>query len=238
MNITFVYPYALWLLLLVPLTVGLALLGPRRPTRLRFWLGLALRVFLLSLVVLALAGIQLACRLETLTAVFILDVSDSVPPEEQARANSLSARQWQEMPAGDQAAVVVFGQDALVERLASEDGTLPGLASVPVTTRTDIGGALQLALALFPEEGAKRMVLLSDGRENLGSALDQAELASAHGIQLTYVPLSGPEGESEVLVDSLQAPSDVRQGQDFDLTVMVQSTGRWVHACWFSGRDS
>ena len=33
-------------------------------------------------------------------------------------------------------------------------------ARYPVTVRTDIAGALQLGLALFPDEGAKRMVLL------------------------------------------------------------------------------
>jgi uncharacterized membrane protein/Mg-chelatase subunit ChlD len=223
-NISFVYPYALWLLLLVPLTAYLAWLGPRRPTRARFWAGLALRLILLSLVVLALAGIQIHLRADTLTAVFILDVSDSVPREEQDYGEQFIREAIQSMPPGDQAAVVVFGQEALVERLASEDGTLPGLASVPVTSRTDIASALQLAMALFPEEGAKRLVLLSDGRENLGSALDQVELASAHQIQLTYVPLSGPEGEDEVLIDSLSAPADVRQGQEFDLTVVIHST--------------
>jgi uncharacterized membrane protein/Mg-chelatase subunit ChlD len=224
MNISFVYPAAVWLLLLVPLTAGLALIGPRRPTLFRFWFGLALRLILLTLVVLALSGIQLRLRADTLTVVFVLDVSDSVPPEEQARGESFIRQSVLNMPPGDKAAVVVFGQDALVERLASEDGTLPGLASVPVTTRTDIASALQLAMALFPEEGAKRLVLLSDGRENLGSSIDQAELAAAHNIQLTYVSLSGPEGESEVLIDSLNAPNDVRLGQNFDLTVIVHST--------------
>lgn len=224
MNISFIYPTALWLLLLVPLTAGLALLGPRRPTVVRFWTGLVLRLLLLALVVLALSGIQLRLRADTLTVVFILDVSDSVPPEEQARGESFIRQAVLNMPPGDKAAVVVFGQDALVERLATEDGTLPGLASVPVTTRTDIASALQLAMALFPEEGAKRLVLLSDGRENLNQGMEQGDLASAHNIQLTYVPLSGPEGESEVLIDSLNAPNDVRLGQNFDLTVLVHST--------------
>jgi Mg-chelatase subunit ChlD/uncharacterized membrane protein len=224
MNLSFVYPTALWLLLLVPLTAGLALLGPRRPTPARFWGGLALRIFLLTLVVLALSGIQLRLRADSLTVVFILDVSDSVPPEEQARGESFIRQAVLNMPPGDRAAVVVFGHDALVERLATEDGTLPGLASVPVTSRTDIASAIQLAMALFPEEGAKRMVLLSDGRENLGTGLEQSDLAAAHNIQLTYVPLSGPEGESEVLIDSLNAPADVRLGQGFDLTVVVHSS--------------
>ncbi|UCC63332.1 MAG: VWA domain-containing protein [Anaerolineae bacterium] len=233
MRISFVYPNLLWLLLLVPLTGGLALLG-RRPTgarqlgiaHRRFWGGLALRALLLTLLVLALAGVQLRLRADTLTAVFVLDASDSIPAEERAQGEALVRQAIEAMPRGDKAAVVVFGQDALVERVASEERVLPDLTSVPVTTRTDIAGALQLALALFPDEGAKRIVLLSDGRENLGRGLSQAELAAAHDIELTFVPLGGPEGDVEVLVETLDAPADVRQGQGFDLTVVVHSTAQ------------
>ncbi len=227
MTLSFVYPRILWLLLLIPVTIGLALLGRRRPTRSRrFWTGLALRVLLLSLIVLALAGAQLRLRADTLTAVFILDVSDSIPVAEQARGEALIRQAVEAMPAGDRAAVVVFGQDALVERMASEARVLPDLASVPITARTDIAGALQLGLALFPDEGAKRMVLFSDGRENLGHALAQAELAAAHGIELAFVPLGGPKGDIEVLIEELDAPANVRQGQGFDLTVIAHSTAQ------------
>ena len=224
MNISFIYPNTLWLLLLLPLIIGLALLGRRRPTRARFWGGLALRTLLLTLLVLALAGIQIRRRANTLTAVFLLDASDSLPTEEQARGEELIRQAVQAMPLGDRAAIVVFGEDALVERLASEERALPDLTSAPVTVRTDIASALQLGLALLPDEGAKRLVLLSDGRENLGHALAQAELAAAHEIELTFIPLGGPEGEIEVRIDALNVPASVRQGQGFDLTVLVDST--------------
>jgi uncharacterized membrane protein/Mg-chelatase subunit ChlD len=185
---------------------------------------MALRLGLLSMIVLALAGIQLRLHTDMLTAVFLLDVSDSIPIEEQIRGEALIRAAISSMPDGDRAAVVVFGQDALVERLATEDNTLPGFTSVPLTFRTDIASALQLGLALFPDQGAKRMVLLSDGRQNLGKALEQAELAAAHGIELAYIPLEGHHGEIEVLIDALEAPSDVRQGQNFDLTAIIQSS--------------
>ena len=230
MSFSFIYPNLLWLLLLVPLTAALALLGRRRPASARsragrFWAGLALRVLLLTAVILALAGLQVRRRADTLTAVFVLDVSDSVPAEERARGEAIIRQAVEGMPLGDRAAVVVFGRDALVERVATEDPRLPDIASVPVTSRTDIAGALQLAMALLPGEGAKRLVLLSDGRENVRQALSLADLAAAHQIELSYVPLSGPEGEVEVLVESLDAPANVRQGQGFDLTVLVRSEG-------------
>jgi Mg-chelatase subunit ChlD len=228
MSISFIYPTALWLLLLLPLTAGLALLSKRRTTRARSWGGLVLRLVLLALIVLALAGMQLRRQADMLTAVFVLDASDSVSAEEQARGEAFIRRAIQSMPAGDQAAVVVFGRDALVERLASPEQRLADLTSVPVTQRTDIAAALQLGLALFPDEGAKRLVLLSDGRENLGHALAQAELAAAHDVGLSFVPLGQPAGgdEVEVRLESLDAPADVRQGQGFDLIVQADSTAQ------------
>ena len=223
MSLSFIHPRALLLLgLLVPI-VALALAGWRQGGR-RWWASLALRSTLLTLIVLALAGVQLRTRADTLTAVFVLDVSDSVPVEEQARGEALIREAVAAMPPGDRAAVVLFGQDALVERMPSEEPLLADLASVPVTARTDIARALQLAMALYPDEGARRLVLLSDGRENLGEALAQAELAAAHQIELVYQPLRAPQGEVEVLLDALQAPAEVRIGQRFELTAIVQST--------------
>lgn len=225
MGFSFIYPDYLWLLLLLPLTAWLALLGRRGLNRGRFWTGLGLRLLLLLLVVLALAGIQLRLSTDRLTTVFVMDVSDSIPPADQDVGEAFIRSAVEAMPAGDRAAVVVFGQDALVERLAGEEPFLEDLTSTPVTLRTDIASALQLALALFPDEGAKRLVLLSDGRENLNQALEQAELAAAQEIELRFVALGRqPSGGGEVLVESLQGPANAREGQEFDLGVVVQSS--------------
>ena len=222
-GIAFVYPPFLWLLLLIPLTVALAAVGRRTLQRARLWGSLALRILLLLLLILALAGIQVRLPSSTLTAVFVLDASDSIPAEERARGEDLIQAAIQDMPSGDRAAIVVFGEDALVERLASPDSRLSEITSAPVSTRTDIASALQLAAALFPSEGARRLVLLSDGRENLSFALKQAELAALQDIQLTYVPLGGDQ-EVEVLLESLEAPADIREGQNLQLRVTVRSS--------------
>ena len=190
-----------------------------RPNKRRFWVSLIARTLLLTALVLAIAGIQLRLKTESLTTVFLLDASDSVPIEEQDRGENIIRTAVSEMPSGDRAAIVVFGEDALVERLASEDSALNDLSSIPISTRTDIASALQLAIALFPNEGAKRIVLLSDGQENLGYALEQAELVSLQQIELLYVALSGLQSGTEVLLESLEAPGIIRQG----------NSSSWLH---------
>ena len=224
MSISFIYPSFLWLLVLVPLTIGLGMAGKRSWSQGRLWLGLGLRSLLLTLIVLALAGLQIHVPAPTLSVVFVLDKSDSISPTDQAAGEEYIRQSVHQMPAGDKAAVVVFGKDALVERLAVPDQSLPGLTSVPVTTRTDIAGALQLALALFPEEGAKRIVLLSDGRENLNLALQQAEIAGMQDIELRFYPLGADSGVAEVQVERLEAPVEIREGQTIDLSVSIAST--------------
>ncbi len=224
MSVSFIYPSFLWLLILVPLTIGLGMAGKRSWSQGRLWLGLGLRSLLLALIVLALAGLQIHVPAPTLSVVFVLDKSDSISPTDQAAGEEYIRQSVHQMPAGDKAAVVVFGKDALVERLAVPDQSLPGLTSVPVTTRTDIAGALQLALALFPEEGAKRIVLLSDGRENLNLALQQAEIAGMQDIELRFYPLSADSGVAEVQLERLEAPVEIREGQSIDLSVSIAST--------------
>ncbi len=226
MSISFVYPQYLWLLLVAPILVWIGWLGRRRMSRGRFWTSLVLRTFLYVTLVCALAGIQLRLKSDVMTTVFILDASDSVPAEDQLSAKNIIQNSLESMRGNDQAAVIVFGEDALVERLASDIKDLAPISSIPVTTRTDIANALQLAQAIFPGEGAKRIVLLSDGRENLGTAIDQAELAAASNIQLLYVPSGGGQGEVEVWLDALEAPAEIRQGQEFELkaTVAIATT--------------
>lgn len=224
MAISFIYPNYLWFLLLLPVTVGLAIIGKQKRKDWRFWSGLSLRCGLLLLVILALAGMQLHLTSNQLTAVFVMDVSDSVSAQDRAAGEEIIRQSVAEMPTGDQAAIVIFGEEALVERLASEEHGLADITSVPVSTRTDIAEAMQLAMALFPNEGSKRIVLLSDGRENVQQAVKQAEVAALQHIELSYIPLGNQNQDGEVQVESLKSPSEARFGQDFDLEINILSS--------------
>ena len=223
MTISFTDPIYLWALLLIPLAWALAALAPRALSPLRRRLSLILRMLVLLLVVLALAGAQLRRSVDQLTVVFLVDVSDSMPIGSRQQASEYLREAIEAMPAGDQAAVVLFGKDALVERTASDIRRLDSLASVPVATRTNIADAIQLGLALLPADTMKRLVLLSDGQQNEGDARAAAELVAARDVLLDSVPLGGAIIGPEVQVTELSAPSTVPFGQRFELVVRVLS---------------
>jgi uncharacterized membrane protein len=244
MTLSFLYPTALYALLLLPLLLALPFVGRRasthgpatRPRRegagvalqgrtFNFWVGLTLRAVVLLGLILSLAGTQVVQAVNDTTVVFVVDRSDSVPQAERERAEDFVRASLATMKADDRAAVVVFGEEALVERLASDDTTLAPITSAPRTTHTHLTSALRLALALFPEETHKRIVLLSDGLENVGHAADLVDLAVARGVQIDVMPLQPASGGAEAYLDVLEAPAAVRKGQTFEIVAVIYSTG-------------
>ena len=77
---------------------------------------------------------------------------------------------------------------------------------------TDIAAAVRLALASFPEGGARRILLISDGNENRGDAVTEARTAQLNGVPIDVVPLKY-EYQDEVLVDRIDAPTEAQDGK-------------------------
>jgi uncharacterized membrane protein/uncharacterized protein YegL len=224
MGITFDAPLALLLLPPVLLFTILLHLGARR--RLgsgRRRAALLVRSLLLAALVLAFAGFQLVLPVDRLATVFVLDLSDSVG--EAGRDDSLQfvRDSLKEMPEGDVAGIVAFGKEALVERLPSDLQEVDRVRSTPVTGATDIGEALRLATALFPDDAQKRIVLLSDGNDTTGAGQMEAALAAARGVQVE-TRVVGLDGRDEVLVERLTTPSTSRIGEEFDAAADIRST--------------
>lgn len=223
MSLSFIFPAALSLfVLLIPIWV-LALVLPRRIAPFRFWSSLILRTLAVSALILALAGTQVGSPVNTLTTVFLLDRSASIAPAEQARAEEFIRNALAGMGADDQAAIVVFGENALVERAPSSERSFAGPQSPPVLSRTNIQDALQLGLSLLPANTNRRLVLLSDGGENAGNAREAARLAVARGVPISYFDL-GSTSSADTYIASLSAPSTIRQNQEFTLVASIEST--------------
>ena len=72
---------------------------------------------MIALVVLSLSGLSVENTTEQVNVMFALDASDSVGEEGREAALSFVQRTMKQMKKGDQARLIVFGEDASVERL-------------------------------------------------------------------------------------------------------------------------
>jgi uncharacterized membrane protein/secreted protein with Ig-like and vWFA domain len=224
MPLAFADPVWLWLLLPgIGLVVGGWLAASRMLSRGRRVASLVIRLALVLCLVGAVAGARLALPADRLSVVFLVDGSASMVDATRDELLSFARSAVRQMPEGDTAGVVVFGANALVDRLPSELDELQPPDSLPVVSASDIGSAVRLASAIFPAGTQRRLVLLSDGNDTAGEASDAILSAAASGIHLD-VALPGGETFGEVLVDGLDAPPGARVGETVSLTATVRST--------------
>ncbi|MEX2559954.1 MAG: VWA domain-containing protein, partial [Pirellulales bacterium] len=219
-------PWYLALLALIPLLWwfsyrSLAGLGAKRRL-----LAIGLRTLMLLLLVLSLAELQVVRTSPKLTVIYLLDQSLSIPVERrEAMVDYVNAAILRHRKQDDKVGVVVFGREAAIEVPPFDDDVqlTRQVESMLNPEATNLAGALKLAQASFPEDAAKRIVVISDGKENLGDAMEMAQVAALAGIGIDVQPvIFGARGE--VLVEKLALPPDVRKGQPFDLRVVLSNT--------------
>ncbi len=189
----------------------------------RRWAAWALRAVIVAAMIFALAGAQLVKRSKELVVVFALDGSFSVPAEERSRGLEFIQASLSHRRPVDRAALVVFGREAAVESERLRARERIEIASRPDPGHTDIAGGLRLALGLLPPEAAGRVVLLSDGNENIGSVTPEVLLARANGVPVDVVPLRTRRAR-DVLVREVRAPSQARRDEPFPVNVTVEAT--------------
>ena len=221
-------PELLVLLLAVPVLVWAWLRWPPplSPTRSRLVLGS--RVLLVLLLVLALAGVRLTTQPNKRAVVAVVDLSASVKAHGNLDAEAATVRSLQSAKGADDLfGVVTFGHDASVELPLSRDPAFESFQTQPDPSYTDVAGALRLAAGLLPDGYARQLVLISDGRQNLGDATSAVTALRAEGVRVDVVAV-GQAPTAEALVTGVDVPSQLREGQTAGVTVHLQSTGQAV----------
>lgn len=223
MNFQFTNPNYLFLLPpALGMIVWLAVKSDVQIGPFRRWLAFLLRFVVVTSLTLALAGIQWKKPLEGMNIFFLLDRSDSIPPTQQELTRTFINKASAGKKAVDKVGVLVFGTEAAIETSPNEAAKVEKIQAVVPTERTDIAAAIRLGTAAFPETGQKRLVLLSDGNENMGEAMAAATAAKPLGVTLDVIPLGIARG-NDVSVQKLGLPGEIKKGQTFEVKIFTQA---------------
>ncbi len=239
MNIRFDHPEYLWLLLLA---VPLVLLGMRSLAALestRRWTAIGLRLAVLAVLVLMLAGLQAVQTHDDLTVIAVLDQSESVrrfakppasddPESEDANDFHRWARSFLKDTAsdrqdGDRLGLVTYDGKSSVRALPSEAAELESGTIDQPTEGTDTASAIRVAMALSMADTGHRIVLVTDGNDTSGDTIAAAYEAAAAGIPIDVLPALY-QVENEVMVERLYAPNEAREGQTVPLRIVLRAT--------------
>jgi uncharacterized membrane protein len=219
-------PVFLILLLLLPLVFLAWRLWPPPLQHRRSVLTLTARLVLIALLVFALAGVRFTTSPNKRAVVAVVDLSASVKAHGNLDSEAAQVRAIQAGKGPDDLfGVVTFGHDAAVELPLTKDPAFESFQTQPDPSYTDVAGALRLAAGLVPDGYARQLVLISDGRQNLGDAADAVAALRADGVRVDVVGV-GQAPAAEAMVTSVDTAQQLRDGQTATATVHLQSTGQ------------
>ena len=221
-------PAWLWLALLIALLWwmarrSLAGLGPVRGR-----LCMIMRAVVVIVLVLVIAGTHKIKKNDDLSVLFLLDESRSVPAEVRKQGEQFIKSACADMRPNDRAAVLTFDGLTNIEQLPARPGPEGGL-HIPLSLaegqspdRTNIAQALRMAAACAPDSTNNRVVILSDGNQNVGDLLGEAKTAWANKITVDVLPLRFEHG-AEVINEELRAPAYANLHEQISLNLILKS---------------
>ena len=214
---------------------------------LRRGVAVGLRVLVLTLLVLVLAGVQTRREHDDLTVVAVVDQSPSIrifgaadaftpdpsrtaaagPTAVQRSVRDYLARAGEDdRRPDDRFAMVVYDERATLLKRAGPDVRVDDAPEVAVREGTDTARAIEWAMAAKSDAGnALRMVLVSDGNDTTGDALAAARAAAAAGVVIDVLPVDYRVGD-EVMVEGVYTPVEAREGQTVAVRVVLRATRR------------
>jgi uncharacterized membrane protein len=221
--ISFARPVWLLLLLTIPVIVFVSLRWLNSLDRTRRRLAILARCAVIAAVAVALARIEFVRRNDNVAAMFLIDRSRSIPDERRDDAEEYIRRIIRNADRDDRVGVIGFDGEAKVELMASRGGfEVVGFGMPAEPDRTDIAAGMRMAMAAFPAGFSRRIVLMTDGNQNVGNLVEEIEAAAANEVGVDVVPLRY-EYENEVLFDRVSVPSHTGRDTKVPLRLVLKS---------------
>lgn len=138
--------------------------------------------------------------------IFLLDVSNSmlasdIKPDRISRAQLLIKQITEQLPMGKTGLIAFAGEAYLQSPLTSDLATIQWMTQLLKpedfpSQGTDIGAAIKMGIQSFPKQEGyhKLMILITDGEDHEGQAMEQAKIAASSGITIITIPMGTPEG--------------------------------------------
>ncbi|MCM3039028.1 VWA domain-containing protein [Paenibacillus motobuensis] len=222
MGVQFEHPLFLLLLIAVAAFAVYAFRSDFRLSGARRKWAIGLRIMIAILLVLVMSGFHTFRMVYDKEMVFVVDRSASMPEDAQALGWMNEAVQGKNPR--DKLGIVGSGLDAAVEKSLDSVWSANTGSKVAINPQyTNLEKGLQLASSLFSGHGGGRIVLISDGEENVGDVSSAALLLRERGITLDVLS-SERKPIQDVAIESLKMPDKLYQAESFSFEVKVQST--------------
>lgn len=213
-----------WVLILYPLIVFLILMISKKSynNKLKKNITTVIRCFVMLLLILALADISIVKTSKETTTIFLSDVSESMYKNKENIKNFI-VDAIKDKKEDDSVASVVFGENSTLDVNLTKNLTSDILETDVNGSYTDIEQGILKSMALLPRETNKRIVILTDGKENKGNLRKLVRSIKDQNIEIKVKNIES-DLTSEVYVDNFYIPQKVNLGEQFQINMNIFST--------------
>ncbi|PAV29418.1 hypothetical protein CIL05_11160 [Virgibacillus profundi] len=184
---------------------------------------LSFRFLIFLLLILSLSMPNILHSVKGITTVFVVDHSESVKNQEGTMLGSIE-QAIDGMKPDDEYAIVSVAENAQITQSLSNSEQ--GLISNSITENrsyTNLEEGLQLASSLLTDDKKGRIILMSDGNENIGDVKNQVEILDDQQISVDVLPFY-PSTQKDVAIENFNVPSSLYQGENAKLSINLAST--------------
>src|SRR5450755_191205 len=185
--------------------------------------GLVMKAAALAAILLALAEPRLTFYESKVGLAILVDTSASVSPQDLAAA-SAAATTVEKERGRNWTRVLPFAHTSRNPSPAERTGQSWTLAYSPgqASHGTNLEAAVRDGLATLPAGLVPRLLLISDGNENLGSVTRAVWQAQQRRVPIDVIPMAGRPRPSLVL-ESVSMPAQVFSGERFPVDITLDS---------------
>ncbi|MBD3184770.1 VWA domain-containing protein [Candidatus Poribacteria bacterium] len=218
--------WAMLLLLLIPYTYYLTRKSLADLPKWRNWAAFVLRSVIILILTLSLAGLKITWRKQQICVMFLVDRSRSVDPMEIQRAEEYIIKTSESMTEDDMIGVITFAGEPNIQIPPEKISRVQiGELEDPYKPEyTNLSSAIKTSAYVMPGASQKKIVIMSDGNENVDKSIKQARIARTGDIQIYSLPMkTAVQDKPEVMVESLMGPDSIASGQVFSLDAVIRS---------------
>ncbi len=182
---------------------------------------LLIRSLLIMVLIFSLSGLNLVWKAKDTSTIFLVDSSDSVASGKE-KAEEFIKSSIRNKDVDDSIGIMSFGQNALVENFSSKKVSFSGIQTEPISSYTNIENAMVNALLNMDEKNKKRIVIITDEKENQGKSSKLISTLKEQKVDLKVYKI-GDNKKKDVAIHKVEVPEQVRVSEEFSVIVNIKS---------------
>ncbi len=179
------------------------------------------RFIIITILILAMCNISISIKTKDSSTIFLLDLSHSMS-NYKGEIKEFVKSAIEASPSNNKIGIVTFGENQEIEQFLTYSKSFNDIQTSPIGNTTNIEEAIKFSLSMFKDSDYKRVVLITDGKENQGDILETSTYFKDNQIDFQVYKVDSEQVE-DVYIEDIDILDKVAIGEEFSVTVNIKS---------------